>query len=348
MLTHKILQVLYNPVMTMTMQKKLLLASLLSLGLLSASSHAAKFKKWVDENGVVQYGTSIPPRYINDGHSELNERGIEVDRSGRAKTAEERAREKELAALRAEQQRIKEKQKAKDRVLLNMFRTEDDLIMVRDGKSAQIDAQIKHRKKQIVRLKERLIKWQAVAAEAERSGKKLNENQQENLDSTAKQIESTYANILEKETEQQKIIEHYNRDLEHFRMLKKTPQSDFSEDSSKPKKYQATLVETVILCEDDLACEEVWRRATYYAKKHATTRVQVSGDNILVTAPAREKDDISITVSHITKGGSRIFLDLLCHDSISGREICNSSRVKTIRSNFRTEVGTDSIEPFDN
>ena len=102
-------------------------------------AQAGNIKKWVDENGVTHYGTAVPPQYRDRAHSELNEHGIEVKRHERAKTEEEIERDKALAALRAEQQKLLEEQQARDRILLNLYRNEDDLVMARDGKIAQLD-----------------------------------------------------------------------------------------------------------------------------------------------------------------------------------------------------------------
>ena len=93
-----------------------------------APAQAGNFKKWVDEHGVTHYGTSVPPQYRDRAHSELNQQGIEVKKHDRAKTPEELKRDKALAALRAEQKKLLEEQQARDRILLNLYRNEDDLV----------------------------------------------------------------------------------------------------------------------------------------------------------------------------------------------------------------------------
>ena len=307
----------------------LLIAVVLSI----PASHAAGFKKWVDENGMVHYGTSIPPQYVDKGHTELNEHGIAVEKVGRAKTAEEIAQEKELKRLRLEQQRIEEEQRAKDRVLLSMFRTEDDLIMVRDGKLAQVDAQIKLKHKQIERLKGRLSKWQASAAAAERRGSRLNTKQRENLESTKRQIESGYTYILDKESDKQRIAETYNRDLQRFRRLQSRNPDRLSKGNNQ---LVVPEVEGAFICQDLAHCERLWPHAMKYAEQHANTPVELDGKRILMTRKARDDKDVSITVSRLSSRGlERIFLDVKCQDSIAGREYCGSDAVSAVRHNFR-------------
>lgn len=273
-------------------------------------------------------------------HSELNARGIEVRQYSRARTPEEIKRDEALAALRAEQKKLLEEQQERDRILLNLYRNEDDLLMARDGKIAQLEAQIKLTHKEIRRLKARLSEFQAAAAATERSGKQLSKRQRANLDSTQRSIEKSYAIILSKEDEKLATIEQYDFDLARFRKLRnsstRSTNTEVTSDSDIPD-----LVDTAVRCEDEKECNRLWRVALDYAKKHATTPVDLSADRILVTAPPREAHDISITVSRLadTKyGGERIFMDVQCVRFSEGREFCRGAEVQSIRDQFREEL----------
>ncbi len=310
---------------------------LCSIGL--APAQGGNFKKWVDEHGVTHYGTSVPPRYRDRAHSELNQQGIEVKTHERAKTPEELEREKALAALRAEQKKLIEEQQARDRILLNLYRNEDDLVMARDGKIAQLDGQIRLTRKEIQRLKNRLSDFQITAAAAERGGRKLTPKQLANLQSTQRSIEKSYAVILGKEDEKRATLERYNYDLARFRELRKggarAANADVIVQPDIPD-----LVETAVRCQD-ARCNQLWEIAKSYARQHATTPVDLSADRILVTAPARELKDISITVSRLDDpkdGGERIFMDVQCASFSEGKALCRSDRVKEIRDGFRTAL----------
>jgi hypothetical protein len=314
--------------------------SLLLLGiLLTTPTTAATFKKWVDENGVTHYGTSIPPQYRDQGHSELNKRGIEVKRVDRAPTAEELEQQRALEALRAEQKRLLEEQQARDRILLNLYRNEDDLIMARDGKIAQIDGQNLITHQEIRRLKARLSDYQAQAAAAERAGRTLNKKQQTGLENTQRSIEGAYGAILAREDEKRGTIERYQADLVRFRQLRKGVRR--SDNTEVAKSEIPDLVETAVRCEDPATCDRLWERAQAYARANATTPVDLSAARILVTAPPRGKKDISITVSRLDdpkSGGQRIFMDLQCARFTEGRELCRSPEVSAIREQFRAAI----------
>ena len=103
----------------------------------------------------------------------LGASGASLETKGtRPKTAEEIAQEKELARLRAEQKRLIEEQRAKDRVLLRTFRSSDDILMTRDGKLTAIDTSIQITRSNIKRLKFKLT-TRAPASTRRRATRKL-------------------------------------------------------------------------------------------------------------------------------------------------------------------------------
>ena len=302
-----------------------------------APLQAGTYKKWVDENGVTHYGTSIPPEYVDRPHYELDERGIERGHQDRARTPEEIERDKALQALRDEAEQLKQEQQARDRILLNLYRNEDDLVMARDGKIAQLDAQIQLTHKEIRRLKARLSDFQAAAAATERSGKQLSTQQKANLDSTQRSIEKSYAIILGKEDEKRDTIERYEYDLNRFRQLRqggsRAANADVIRQSDIPD-----LVETAVRCQDEAECARLWDIAQQYARAHATTPIDLAAERILVTAPPRNIRDVSITVSRLTdysQGGERIFMDVQCAGFTEAREYCRGPEVTAIREQFR-------------
>ena len=311
----------------------------MSLLLLALPTQAA-FKKWVDADGIVHYGTSIPPEYARQGHTEINERGIEIRQVERAKTAEEIAQEQELQRLRAEQARLEQEQRSRDRVLLKLFRGEEDLIMVRDGKLLQVDAQIKLKLKQLDRLKERLSKLQGLAAEAERSGQPLHKKQQENLDAVKLQIESGYGYLLDKEADKQRISNRYRRDLDRFRQLQRT-QAGLIE-LETPQAPTVVQVPGVFVCEDAVHCARLWPRAKEYAMANANTKVELDGKRIFMTQRSSDPQEINLTLSRLSRHGvERIFLDVQCQDTLDGRALCRTKETQAIQHRF-----TDYLKQF--
>ena len=102
------------------------------------------------------------------------------------------------------------------------------------------------------------------------------------------------------------------------------------------------LVDTAVRCQKGAQCDRLWAIAQQYARKHATTPVDLTADRILVTAPPRDLKDISITVSRLDEdknGGERIFMDVQCAAFSEGKEFCRGPRVSKIRDEFRLALG---------
>ncbi|MCP5300086.1 MAG: hypothetical protein H6959_04525 [Chromatiaceae bacterium] len=311
------------------------------VSLLSIAAHARSIKCWTDEDGNTACGDAVPPKVVNKGYRVLNDRGMEVKREERALTPEELERQRALAALRAEQQKLLEEQQERDRTLLNLYQTENDLLMARDGKIAQIESQIRLNHNEIRRLKTRLSDFQASAAQAERSGKRLSKTQEANLDSTQRSIERSYAIILSKEDEKRETLEHYDYDLERFRKLNNTGARAAATERTSDFEFP-DLVDTAVHCTDSAACGRIWEAAQGYARKNATTAVDLAAERILVTAPPRNLHDISITVSRLEDrdgGGERIFMDVQCANFTEGRDFCRGAEVQRIRDNFKPALG---------
>ncbi len=305
----------------------------------------AKLYKWVDENGEVHYTDKVPPQASSRGHKELNQRGLTVEQVQPAKTAEELAREEELKRLRSEQEALLREQKKKDETLLRTYRTEDEIAMTRNGKLAAIDAKVKVMLYEIKSLKETLSHLQSEAAAMELSGKKPDKTLTERIDKTRRQIEEAYAEMVRREQEKEVVNASFDKDLARYRVLRNLSKPQLTVEAARPRPN--IMLETVVTCPDRLMCDRMWDAARTYSRRHATTRVQVDGNRILLFAPPRKDNDISLAVSRIRgydPDKEVIFLDIQCKETPLGREFCQGDKVHDIRFGFRQAV-TAAIKP---
>ncbi len=314
--------------------------ALICLGLLlfNSSLAAAKLYRWVDDEGRVHYSDRVPAEVAGKARSQLNEQGLEVKKVEAAKTPEEIAREKELKRLRAEQKRLIEEQRAKDRVLLRTFRTEDDILMARNGKLAAIDVIIQVARSNIRRLKLKLADMQANAADLERRGEVISRRYLDEIESTRQQLKEGYASIIREERQKEVIRQKFSQDLQRFRKLKNLREEQ-SRAVDEPRRR--SLLDTVVLCNDEPTCNRAWQQAERYVRKHATTRLQMLSDSIIMAAAPLTDKDISLTVSRIRKPGrpgAELFMDLQCKNSPRGNALCQSEEVERIRLGFRDFV----------
>jgi hypothetical protein len=316
-----------------------IIITLILLLIIPLSAMGAKLYRWVDADGKVQYSDRVPPSQRTKEHSRLDESGIEVEKVKAARSKqeveEELAREQALKRLRAEQQRLIDTQKAADRVLLRTFRSEDDIKMARDGKLTAIDVHIQVIRGNIKRLKNRLEDLQKGAADMERQGNKPSQSYLDDMTSLRQQIKDAYASIIVKERDKDTIWNNHEDDLQRFRTLKKLQPE---KPGATPSQQTASLLETVVKCADTESCDQAWEKATVYVEKHATTRLQLASDIILLTRMPIQDDEFSLTVSRIADKedkGAEIFLDLQCKNSPGGEKFCETDKIKAIRSGFR-------------
>ncbi|MEM7081522.1 MAG: DUF4124 domain-containing protein [Pseudomonadota bacterium] len=110
--------------------------------MLAAPVAAEQMFKWVDENGVTHYGDSVPAKYANKERHVLNEQGVTVKKLDREKTdAELIADAKHQAELQAQAAEV-ERQRERDRVLLDTYLSVDEIAMLRDRRLMAIEAQV--------------------------------------------------------------------------------------------------------------------------------------------------------------------------------------------------------------
>ena len=313
-------------------------AVLLMLGVLGpALGDGPKTYRWTDESGIVHYTDQIPPNQVDKGHAELSKQGVRIDQVAPAQTIEEIQRERALDRHRAQQERLVDQQKAADRVLLRTFRSVDDLVMARDGKLAAIDVVIQVARGNIRRQQEWLRKLRTDAADLERAGKPLPQHHVEGISKTERQIRESYATIVDHEQQKEAIRQDFDRDLKRFRQLKDIPE----ERPEAPRGSPQFALRNLVTCDTDAQCDQYWARAVAYVQAHATTAIQTSGSNIVITAPAETREDLSLTLSRIQDDDgstASIFLDLQCKNHAPSDTSCGDQRAAGVLNGFHEAV----------
>ncbi len=111
--------------------------------LLSCSfSVQAKMYRWSDENGRIHFGDEIPIEYVIRAHDELNNSGMVVRHRAAAKTAEQKKEERRIEYELKKAALIVKKKKQRDRVLLDTYTTERDLLVARDSRLDAVASQV--------------------------------------------------------------------------------------------------------------------------------------------------------------------------------------------------------------
>ena len=304
---------------------------------LSLGCHAGKLYKWVDDEGRTHYSDKLPPSETHRARSHLDQQGVTVKKVDAAKTDEELRQEQEQERLRLERQRVLEKQQALDRVLLRTFRTEDDILMTRNGQLQAVDTHIRVTQSNIKRLKSTLDDMEQFAAQRELSGKPVSKKMLKDIDVKRQALQDAYSSIIDREHHKNRIRQSFAMDLKRFRELKKL--NDSSNPIEEAEESFSDALQNVFDCQTDKACSKPWRLAKQYLKKHSTTAVKIDGANIVITAEPVKEGDISISMSRIEdpkKGSTVIFMDLQCKKDPTRQMACEKTpEVKQIKAGFQ-------------
>ena len=183
------------------------------------ATQAGKLYKWVDENGQIRYGDRIPPQYARKSNETLNQQGITVDRQEAAKTPEQIAAAQRLEEAREAAERVQQEKDRKDRILLDTFTNEDEMVLTRDGKIQAIEAIIRVTNGRTEKLKLRLSELKTRAANIERSGKPVSDKLNAEISETRQQIAQNFTYVKSRNSDQQLIREQYEVDIARFREL---------------------------------------------------------------------------------------------------------------------------------
>lgn len=202
-----------------TNRKILLSAVGLVLLAIALPSHAA-IKCWKNSEGVRECGNAIPPEYAQQEAVVKDRFGLTIEKQGAAKTMEELEAER-AAEEEARKAALEDKKRAAlDRVLLDTFASEDDLVLTRDGQIAHLDSQIRLTDSHIQKLRNNLDQMMERAAERERRGEEPGEEMLANIENVRGQIAENEAFIATKRQEQEDIRQRFAADIERFRELK--------------------------------------------------------------------------------------------------------------------------------
>jgi hypothetical protein len=204
--------------------KVLLPALLLALAAGGAMAQADKQKKlyrWVDKNGQVHYGDSVPAEYAEQDRDVLNKQGLRVGKEEGTVTAEE------AAAKAAEDKAAREEQKRKlrDRVLLQTYQSVQELEVLRDNRLDLVDAQLTIQEQSLSNLRaqraqiDRMAARYAPANEAP-GALPLPDELAADLERSANDIATQESNLERRRQERESIRQTFEADIKRYQELR--------------------------------------------------------------------------------------------------------------------------------
>ena len=108
-----------------------------------ASAGLAEFYRWVDDEGTIHYSDKLPPTESQKEQDLLNDHGRVVKNIPAPKTVGELEEEQRLEKLAAEKQKVIDEAERRDRVLMAMYLSVEDIELVRDERIETVESAIR-------------------------------------------------------------------------------------------------------------------------------------------------------------------------------------------------------------
>ena len=198
------------------------LTAIIALAILVSSPvFAQKIHRWVDKDGNVHFGQSVPPEYADqiEGNKQAS--------SAQAEAVQSSYNEEELARRKEEA-----RQRDADMSLLRTYLSVEDIERVRDNRIDQLEARNFVTERYLASLNDQLAAMEMEAADYAAANSKPGEPAQLPPD-LERDITSTRASIADYEgrleksrAEQERIRQKFAADIVRFRELKGLPPAE--------------------------------------------------------------------------------------------------------------------------
>ncbi|HEY5644143.1 MAG TPA: DUF4124 domain-containing protein [Woeseiaceae bacterium] len=177
--------------------------------------------KWVDEDGNVFYGDSVPPEYAERPKEVLNDQGVAVEALQGKKTAEQIEQERIETARREEIDR----QRRADLALLATYLSVEEIQMHRDRRVELFQAQSRVTELYLRNLERRLENLRLEARKFrpysdDPSAPMIEDDLAMDLRLTKETIARHERNLEKYQSDEQQIIERFDDDIARFKRLK--------------------------------------------------------------------------------------------------------------------------------
>jgi hypothetical protein len=196
-------------------------AALLALLPLIAVGEVERVYKWVDEDGQVHYGDSIPPEYSDLPKQVLNDFGVTVDHLDGRKTEEQIEAERKAANLKLQ----KELQLQADRALLATYLNVDEIVMHRDRRIELFQAQSRVTELYLRNLERRLTKLKRDASRyrpynTDPDAPLIDPDLVADITETQDTIARHQRNLLKFQEDERLMVTRFEGDINRFKSLK--------------------------------------------------------------------------------------------------------------------------------
>lgn len=196
-------------------------AVLLSLSVCAAAESSQKTYRWVDEDGIVHFGDSIPAKYAELEKQVLNDHGVTVDVLRGKKTEEEIAEEKRQAEIR----KTLELQRRADQALLATYLSVGEIEMHRDRRIELFQAQsrvtelyLRNQRRRLQSLRDEASGFRPYSDDPD--APMIDRDLADEIAETKGLIERHELNLERFQDGEREIVARFDGDIDRFKVLK--------------------------------------------------------------------------------------------------------------------------------
>ncbi len=198
-----------------------LLLALFAGTAVAQSDKQKKTYRWVDKNGQVHYGDSVPAEYAEQDRDVLNKQGVPIGREEGTITPEEAA----AKAATDKAARDEQKRKLRDRVLLQTYQSVKELEVLRDNRLELVDAQLTIQEQSLSNLRAQRAQIQRQSARyapinQEAGAPPVPDELAADIERSASDIVTQEANLLKRREERESIRLNFEADIKRYEELR--------------------------------------------------------------------------------------------------------------------------------
>jgi len=202
-----------------------IVVAMISLAGCAGSAISGELYRWVDNEGTVHFGDSIPPQYSKTDRQVLNEFGVPVKELPGEKTTEQLEADKRTNAIDDAERRRQLDAEQRDAVLLSTYLSIAEIEALRNRRRELLDGQIRVTEVYLLNLREKLLRLQKDAARFQPYNS--DPNAPPIHDWLAKELADTLDSILvyqqtlvDTRAQKDDMVAKFDADIDRFKTLK--------------------------------------------------------------------------------------------------------------------------------
>lgn len=185
---------------------------------------AANIYRYVDNNGRTVFNASIPPEYVKNGYTILNERGQVIEVVPPALTADQVAQQEAERRAREQEELARREQIEADNLLLRLYRSPEEVARKRDDRVRSLDSHIAGLNLNINSVGQDIASLEQRVATARQNGGEAPANLLRDLETLSAERERLQNQLDNANAEKANLIAQAEKDMARLRELLGQPE----------------------------------------------------------------------------------------------------------------------------